>query len=1010
MATHKIGKLKFNLSRQGLACRWGDGAIRRFAFGKSGESDEQRPDYVEDAENPYDEDGYFDDRAADDSDYRADDYDDGGGYDENGEGGYDEGEAGEYYRDEEPRASAGPVMEYIENNQWALIALLIALPPLGIYLIWRLNRFEQRMRMIISAVSAVWFILLVILLFSAIFGGSKDTSTPPAMVLSTIAPTVEPSAAPTVEVTSGLGAETSISPDLSASPTPLAGSQSGDASGDASGDTSGDTSSTELVYSPQVGLYYHSDPNCTNIPAGTSLSHVTVAAAKNRNQTACPLCIAAGQTIYYATKDGKWYHTDKNCQNMTGAVEYTKAAAEAEGKTPCPICAGGTATKAPSGDSGQSASDKFLDSIKNDKSSIEVYMTSDGKYYHTDSTCSGMTGAKKVTLLKALQSGKPACPICAAGFNKKVYCTENGEFYHTVSTCTNMKNAKSVTLAAALVLGKKKCPVCVSGDIFTSGDTTKEEDTVYVYATKDGKYYHTNATCSNMTGAEKVTLKSMIAEGRAPCPICAASADKTVYVSQDGKYYHSYATCSGMTNAKAGTLAQALSLGYTACPKCWGSSTSGDSTNTGDSGFGTGGTGTGETGTDTGSTDDANSGYSGVYVYATEDGKYYHTSSSCSKAEDGVTKVLLEQAIDDGKQPCPACAAAANETVYATKGGKYYHKIATCSGMTNAKSGTLAKALVAGLKQCPVCFASGGGSTTADTGTAKYTSGTSGIKVYATASGKYYHTKSNCSGISGTASQITLETALNYGKSACPVCAASADRAVYATKGGKYYHYSTSCAGSSAAKGTLDAALAYGLKPCPNCVTGATDEEKTPSDKYTSGTSGIKVYATTSGKYFHTKSNCGGMTDAKYITLETALNYGLTACPDCAKAAGRKVYSVPGSNTYHYDAAHAGSGAVSGTLAEALAYGLTPCKVCVTGENANGGSTGGDTGGNGTSAPADTYVYIDLSGDSSAFLYHTSSKCSESGMTSGTKVTLEYALNHGYSDCGYCNPPTSISQ
>jgi hypothetical protein len=168
------------------------------------------------------------------------------------------------------------------------------------------------------------------------------------------------------------------------------------------------------------------------------------------------------------------------------------------------------------------------------------------------------------------------------------------------------------------------------------------------------------------------------------------------------------------------------------------------------------------------------------------------------------------------------------------------------------------------------------------------------------------------------------------------------------------------------------------------------------------------VYATTTGKYFHTKSNCGGMTGAKYETLETALNYGLKPCPDCAAAAAKKVYAVSGSGTYHYDAACAGSGAVSGTLAEALGYGLKPCPICVKGESSGGDE--GDGEGEDSSAPGDTIVYIDLSGDSSSYLYHTLAACDEAGMKNGTAVTLKYALEHGYSDCGYCNPPTSISE
>ena len=992
MATHKIGKLKFNLSRHGFAYRWGEGDIKRIAFGKDDSAGEGREAY--DASGyPYGEDPYGDTRA-DDSDYRADDYAPDEGYEPEGaQDGYYEDEDG-YYRDGEPRTSAGPVMEYIENNAWVVLALLAVLPPLGIYLLWRLNRYDLKVRAGLSAVAAVWFIVLLILIFSNLFGGWSDTSTPPQMTLVTTAPTAAPTEEPSAAPTSELGVSETLEPGVSPSPTPLA--NLGDT-------TSGDVGTDEtLVYSPQTGLYYHSDPNCSNIETGVSITAMTVAAARNRNQTSCPVCIGAvDDTVYYGTADGKWYHTDKFCQGMKNAISYTKSEAEAEGKTPCPVCAGGTSTGSSSeGSEGseKSASEKYLASIKNDKSGVYVYMTSNGTYFHTKSNCSGMSGAKKVTLLAALQSGKSGCPTCAAGANKKVYATEPGTYYHTDPTCSGMKNAKNITLSAALVLGKKKCPVCVKDDFYSNSEESTD-NAVYVYATSSGKYYHTNSTCSGMTGAEKVTLLSMLKDGRAACPICATSAARKVYVSEGGKYYHSYATCSGMTDAKDATLAQALAYGFTACPKCW---SAGGGDGTGGTGDGTGGTGDGA-----GSSDDGNSGYSGVYVYATENGKYYHTKTGCSQIDEGATKVLLEQAIDDGKTACPVCAASANESVYAQKGNAYYHKTATCSGMTNAVKGTLAEALVHGLKKCPVCWSATSDGTT-PTSSKTYESGTSGIDVYATVVGKYYHTKATCKNVTGTATKIALETALNYGKSACPACAASADKTVYATKGGKYYHYSSSCAGSSASKGTLDQALAYGFKPCPNCVTGTgTGETPTNSGRFTSGTSGMKVYVTATGKYFHTKSNCGGMTGAKYVTLETALNYSLTACPDCAAAAAKKVYAVSGSTTYHYDAACAGSGAVSGTLAEALGYGLKPCPICVTGTG-NGGDEGGDEGEE-SSAPGDTTVYVDLSGDSSSYLYHTSSKCEDTGMKNGTAVTLQYALEHGFGDCGYCNPPTSIS-
>lgn len=95
-----------------------------------------------------------------------------------------------------------------------------------------------------------------------------------------------------------------------------------------------------------------------------------------------------------------------------------------------------------------------------------------------------------------------------------------------------------------------------------------------------------------------------------------------------------------------------------------------------------------------------------------------------------------------------------------------------------------------------------------------YKSGTSGVRVYASQSDAFYHTKSSCSKIVGGVVRATLETALNYGKKPCPECATSAMRTVYVGRDGKYYHYSQKHAGTGAKKGTLAVALALGYDPC----------------------------------------------------------------------------------------------------------------------------------------------------------------------------------------------------
>ena len=63
MATHKLGKLKFNLSRQGLAYKWGDGEVHRLGFGRKNPPTENEYDSYEEYTE---DDGYsevgFDDR------------------------------------------------------------------------------------------------------------------------------------------------------------------------------------------------------------------------------------------------------------------------------------------------------------------------------------------------------------------------------------------------------------------------------------------------------------------------------------------------------------------------------------------------------------------------------------------------------------------------------------------------------------------------------------------------------------------------------------------------------------------------------------------------------------------------------------------------------------------------------------------------------------------------------------------------------------------------------------
>lgn len=925
------------------------------------------------ADDGYDDDGYADDGGYDDDGYADDGYDD-GGYDDDGyvddQGGYgDDGYADGGYGYEQsgyPEGGMGALLQYVDENDWVTYLLLFLLPPLGIYLLWRRQRFDQTIRYAISGASAVWFIVLIVLLSMAIFGGTHEQTGEP--VIPTAAPTSElaqadasPSPSPSTSPEASASAMPNVSGAISPSATPIGG-------------VSPTASTGDLVYVTATGSYYHNKENCGQIPANQAVTQVTLELAKSQNRYACPECY--GGDIYYATTTGQWYHLDEHCSKMENATVYSKEKAEAEGKEPCPVCV----TK--ERDSLYDLDNvTFITTSTTDKSGVKVWCTTTGENYHVTEHCRNMSGAKQVSLKEALLSGKTACWQCCAVAGELYWCTKTGTYYHTDEHCPGMSNPSQVTFAEACVLGKKKCPIC-QPDTTTPEGSGNNTEGYYVYARPDGNWYHLDSGCRGMENAVRVPLSLMVEIGREPCPDCCAGANMSVYVTNGGTYYHSYASCSKMENAQQTTLAEALAAGFQRCNKCW----SGNAT-------------VPETGAE-GDEPTADS----VMVYATKEGSYYHTIDSCSGIGSGeVYRGPLRLAIQAGKTACPNCAAAAQMTVYSNDNGRYYHQ-KDCPDVTGAKQRTLAEALMLGQQKCPTCWDSSdqGDNSGNSTQVNNFTVGKSGIKVYASisASEPYFHTQSNCSGRSGL-TQVPLEVALNYGKTACPTCASGAASTVYATQNGRYYHISRSCAGDGAVAGTLANALAYGFTACPYCVTGTQTVPPTGGN-FTSGTSGIMVYATVDGAYYHTSQSHAG-SGAVQVTLETALNYGKRACPDCSAIAELTIYGVPGSMTFHSNRNCAGDNAVAGTLAQALAYGMHACPNCI------GNEGGGILGGNGGeySAPESTVVYVDLY--STQFYYHKSKSCPGSGMTNGTAQTLEFAKDFGYIRCPYCNPPSDIS-
>ena len=857
--TKQIGKLKLHCSKRGIAFKWGDGEIHRLSFeGKAKDAAAQSP-YDENDDQGYgqnyDQNGY--DQAGYDQDYTRSDAD--SGYDS-----VDYGTGDGYY---DGQAAQPSRYDVLYQSDWIMYALLVLLPPLGIWILWKRGRFSQLVRTIISAVAAIWFIILLIWLFSALFrkvGGQDQinpgavNTPPPQTVTATVPPaqtgidtTVQaPVATPrpqgdidTGTVTPPSG--TTTNPDTTTPGTTTAqtvvwatntspyfhSTDTCSAITDAerpllnrvqrsaalarsqtqcevcvSPDVAGSLPESNTVFWTQNGTYYHKDRTCGNMK---NIQTSNVQAANKRGKKPCPKCVGS----VYATSGGKYYHVNKSCSGMSGAKLVTVAAAKAAGKKECPVCRANV-------------------NKKKSTTAAVYYSTPQGKYYHSKSNCSGMTGAKKVNKATVDKRKQTACPVCVGVTSKSTsqfYATRSGQYYHTKSNCSGMKDASKISLTTAKKEGKKPCPTCVSQSTSASAGT--------YYATAAGQYYHKTATCSGMKDAKKVTKSAAEKNGKKPCPTCLKDASVRVYATSGGRYYHKTAGCSGMKNAKAISLASAKSSGKTACPTCYKTEAAKTSR-----------------------------------YYATRSGKYYHKTATCSGMKNA-SVVTLATAKARNQKPCPTCLSAdTTQYFYATRTGRYFHTKSNCSGMSNASKVTRAAALKAGKTACPVCAASAknDGPKPAPTPTAKK------VYAYASTGSKYYHRNKNCLGLKN-AKKVLLSVAKNKGKSACPICVtkqikkgnlttsyADKQTVAYASNASAYFHSNKSCV-TGLQKTTVQLAKKKGKSACPSCA----------------GNLNTYVYVTRSGTKYHRKATCGGATNAYKISLSTSLRMNYVRCTKC---------------------------------------------------------------------------------------------------------------------------------
>ena len=444
-------------------------------------------------DEPYDDEYYDDDEGYDGSRYDDDyGYDaaygyDGDGYPEEGEDGYGPApyyDAPEYVPDY-PENGLGDLLYYVDEHEWINWVLLFLLPPLGIWLLWRRNRYSQNANILLTLLSLMWLLAVLVLVFVRPFRPQTDTTITPQPVGAAALPTevpvetpepepVEAVVVPAEEVddanavftvtgtpyyhqsevcnfiggaeTNRIARNTAIEQSLLACPYCLA-SQYSDGLWDlVFVNAELEDRSNMKVYCSAFNTFFHTDADCSDL--GTDGHEVGLKEALLMGKTACDKCCPSAAREVFCTKDGIYYHVDELCSGMRNASKVTYAEARVTGKKRCPVCIGGT-------DETEEA-----EAEADPQSGYYVYATPNGTYYHVNSTCSGMKDAQQVLLSTMLQQKRPACPVCCPDAEATVFAQSGNPYYHSYATCSGMTNATQGILVNALAAGLTRCPVC----------------------------------------------------------------------------------------------------------------------------------------------------------------------------------------------------------------------------------------------------------------------------------------------------------------------------------------------------------------------------------------------------------------------------------------------------------------------------------------------------------------------------------------------------------------------
>ena len=154
------------------------------------------------------------------------------------------------------------------------------------------------------------------------------------------------------------------------------------------------------------------------------------------------------------------------------------------------------------------------------------------------------------------------------------FSTAKGTWFHVESNCMHMTGAKQRTLREALAMGQDFCPACIS---------FAKDDGDPAWSREADEYYHASALCAGIEdeAEEAETALTLVSrarlQGKLPCPNCVtleqtAPAVLTgfLYCTAGGEWVHAAPNCNGMRDPMGCTLAHALEMGKSICPDCIG--------------------------------------------------------------------------------------------------------------------------------------------------------------------------------------------------------------------------------------------------------------------------------------------------------------------------------------------------------------------------------------------------------------------------------------------------------